>query len=416
MRSPGPTFALAIIFTTASLAAPPDSNVVALGLEKRTAANTKWDVCNDPRLVSEFYDNGCHEISDTKKPILDFQVPTSAPDNLAIIQGQMTQLKCLGVCRTLGTRYAAIKDGITCFCGSELNGKATQDVYEDSTFGDEVDTDSVNSVIRGYDDLGCYRDDGYRVVKFALIASDGSLEVGTWCFCGGALRPKSTLYDNQNGSCGYSCAGNRTQTTGCGGPWAMSVYYNEDLDSKKRYCLISESNLKKIDVPAAKPKRPTRPNKSQQRLKGNKPGNGPTRASNDNDNNDDDDNTETVLTTVTERKTITERVKNKPKTRTTTIIRVSTITRAIDTKPSPHAGKGKNNDRNDDRGKKNKGNDDDDNGKGPSGSKQKPGKKKSTIVITKTEVERKKVTARPAKGDDEDEDDNSNGAKGYIKL
>lgn len=93
----------------------------------------------------------------------------------------------------------------------------------------------------GYSYVGCYQDTPDRALRDAqlvnlasgmttdqciMFCQSQSLAIagtksGTQCFCGNTLLDSMTV---SNGQCNMTCSGDTTESTVCGGPWALSIW------------------------------------------------------------------------------------------------------------------------------------------------------------------------------------------------
>lgn len=100
---------------------------------------------------------------------------------------------------------------------------------------------TANSATESYQYVGCYQDDQGRALRDAqLLKLTGGMtnegcvsfcrgqgftlagtEDGSRCFCGTTLLDSTILGDKQ---CNVSCAGDHTNSTMCGGSWALSIW------------------------------------------------------------------------------------------------------------------------------------------------------------------------------------------------
>ncbi|KAJ6261285.1 hypothetical protein Dda_3954 [Drechslerella dactyloides] len=414
---------IATAFAHAVLAAPQDVGYAPLSLHRRTDSNT-WKLCYDPNAMRDFKSVGCYEpfANDTSK-VLRLPIGVGG-DPIAIAQANVTIENCFAACKAVGSRFAALQAGAKCSCGNIVEGNPTKQkcnfvcpsdgskpcggqtvwsVFKDTTFEDEWDAEEAANE---YENIGCYNDARGTggVMRFSFFREDRTLtlekclgacakegfpyagvESRRWCNCGGTMRPDAPIHPNPN-ACNTPCDGNGGQI--CGGDWAMTVYYNSDLDTGSRDCSGFPSGPRKTSK--NKPKKPKSGSKKpgqepmdedNEEDKGdreeNKPAKGgkgdrdrepmdkpnkggkgdresmdkPGKGGKGDRESEDDTETETRLTTITEVKTATKTVegnKGRKKTVTSveTIVRVSTCTKRL-TKPTPKAEKG-----NDREGKK----------------------------------------------------------------
>ncbi|KAK6538689.1 hypothetical protein TWF694_010263 [Orbilia ellipsospora] len=264
-------FALtAVVFASNSLAAP--SAQLSFPLAKRTPGDGStygtWSACT--QKVTAYNSYGCYTNngpSPTQGGILEYYVP-----NNMLPASMLTKQKCYVFCKQLGTRYAAFLNGKDCWCGSSLNGKKTDSsacsvscsgdgssncggstafsVYQDPTLPATFD---ATKEATNYQYQGCFFDDPERIIRFAYPVLDNlnnagtntmtiesclagcaakgyalaGLEYARTCWCGGNLRPGAAKASTM--SCNMLCTGDKTE--GCGGTWAIDVYYNPNLDS-----------------------------------------------------------------------------------------------------------------------------------------------------------------------------------------
>ncbi|KAJ4393904.1 hypothetical protein N0V93_003121 [Gnomoniopsis smithogilvyi] len=102
-------------------------------------------------------------------------------------------------------------------------------------------TPTSPSTSQGYQYVGCYQDNSDRSLRDAqLLSLTGGMtndqcatfcqtqgfpiagtEDGTQCFCGTLLLDSVSLGETQ---CNKSCSGDATNSTMCGGPWALSIW------------------------------------------------------------------------------------------------------------------------------------------------------------------------------------------------
>ncbi|KAK6352708.1 hypothetical protein TWF696_004711 [Orbilia brochopaga] len=327
------TFAIA--FSPCVLAISQQDGTPLLRFNRRAAHSTGWEPCYENDLHKRFTHLGCMT-PHAGSTILQFQVGNDKP---AIKATSMTVTDCWAACTALGARYCALSNGSQCWCGNELKGRRTSDtcdvactggvedgrpcggkttfsVYQDRTFSTEWDPDVA---AKGYKkDLGCFQDDSNRLTIrpyaylkdltrekcFVICAREGScysaVEAGYACFCGNTLRPGHQAIDAQR--CASKCYGKPGEL--CGGGWAMRIFYNEDLDTRKQ---CGRPQVFKGQA-AQKPMKNTAGKKAAGGKKGK---------------------VEVVTMLVTETRTITETIKKKPVTRLTTVTTeiVTTTTR-----------------------------------------------------------------------------------------
>ncbi|EPS35670.1 hypothetical protein H072_10940 [Dactylellina haptotyla CBS 200.50] len=193
---------------------------------------------------------------------------------------EITWDACIDACKGSNFRYAGMRGAAgqkQCLCGSNIAGTPAPSeascnincdnggnncggngfigVWKDPTF---PDYDPVTAV-SGYKYIGCFKDDtllhGTRELRRLMqifmgnvnnpqecmqhCANNGypysGVEYGIQCFCGGKLRTDLVAQGANDGWCTSHCgvAGKLVRRT-CGGNYAISVFYNPDIDSTCR--------------------------------------------------------------------------------------------------------------------------------------------------------------------------------------
>ncbi|KAK6539963.1 hypothetical protein TWF694_008797 [Orbilia ellipsospora] len=193
--------------------------------------------------------------------------------------GEITWNSCIDACKGSNFRYAGIMGAHgakQCLCGSTISaspcgseascnapcndggnqcgGQGFISIWRDKTF---LDIPAATAAT-GYTYYGCFKDDslmeGTRELRRILQGYGGNvrsvqeclnscaaqnfpfagIENGNQCFCGGKLRTDLVAKGKDESWCTAPCAAEsklRRRTHFCGGQWAISIYYNDQLAS-----------------------------------------------------------------------------------------------------------------------------------------------------------------------------------------
>ncbi|EPS45978.1 hypothetical protein H072_22 [Dactylellina haptotyla CBS 200.50] len=256
------SFGVTLALTSLTIAAPGQS------VSKR-ATDPNWPQC-DKSFKAWTYD-GCYAEAGVGSA---FHWDSGLPSD------QVTKSSCIAICKGSNFRYAGIKgaDGQkTCRCtsfietdkfvsdkgcsvpcknGDQGGGLWSYSVFKDPTFS----TFDGKTSADGYQYIGCFPDDEKRIMQyspsmgtggwtdmtlekcFAACAAKGyayaGMQYSLQCFCGGKIRADIIKGGQKPLICNMLCQGTTELKAGdrqiCGGSWAMSCYYNPDLDTKQR--------------------------------------------------------------------------------------------------------------------------------------------------------------------------------------
>jgi hypothetical protein len=181
----------------------------------------------------------------------------------------MTNNKCISICKDKGMPYAGTEFGNYCFCGNDYRrlgqldesacnvqctgdqsqncgGSWANSVYATTDTGNNFNFGAGRGMRRGFDNLpsienatylGCWKDDESRVLNVSAgntkdMTNDkctsmcrakglpfAATEYGSYCACGTDYRRLGRLAES---ACNVQCTGDQSQN--CGGSWANSVW------------------------------------------------------------------------------------------------------------------------------------------------------------------------------------------------